>query len=181
MARRRHRGDSGSKCCGNLCCGAVLAPQGLFPQQLRTKSPLWRRFGATRPVPAVTPYEVAAVASIWRHRDTFASRGAQFMRSHANFLVSHLVKDSARLRSSRTKDHRLRHKCALQSLEPSRLAIKTVTKGVVLVRATEVGGAFRWAVTRVQTSACLWMHEFTPEAVADPSQFKVDTVAPRIR
>ena len=39
----RQKARSHCKCVRNPCCGAVLAPQGAFPQQLRTKPPLWRR------------------------------------------------------------------------------------------------------------------------------------------
>ena len=131
--------------------GVILTPEGTFSQLLRMKVPLGRRFLAGAQVSA-------------------GMAKAQLPPYHTNFLVSHLGKAFARLRPSRTIGDRLRHRCASRGLMPLGLAIKTVTKGSRPARTIEVGGAFRWAVTRVQPSACLWMHEFTPEAVADPSQ-----------
>ncbi len=52
----------------NPRCGAVLAPQGAFPQQVRTKPSLWRQPGAIGPVLTASAYEAPAVAPFWRHR-----------------------------------------------------------------------------------------------------------------
>lgn len=60
---RRHKGSSSSDSVRSPRCGATPAPQGAFLQQVRTKPSLWRRFGATRAVPAANPYVTIAVAS----------------------------------------------------------------------------------------------------------------------
>ena len=70
----RHRAGFGSNCCGNLRCGVNLAPQGRFPQQVRTHSPLWRRFGARRLVSAASAYVALAVAPFWRPKARFRSK-----------------------------------------------------------------------------------------------------------
>ena len=79
----RHRAGFGSNCCGNLRCGVNLAPQGRFPQQVRTHSPLWRRFGARRLVSAASAYVALAVAPFWRPKARFRSKCVRSSRCGA--------------------------------------------------------------------------------------------------
>lgn len=73
----RHKGRFSSKCVRDPRCGVVLAPKGHFPQQVRTKPPLWRRSGTTRGIPAATTYEARPPAPERRRRAVVSAMKAR--------------------------------------------------------------------------------------------------------
>lgn len=59
------------------------------------KSLLWRRFGATGPVPAATPYETPAVASPGRLKATSRNPGARGLSATSKHTFRHRLVNEA--------------------------------------------------------------------------------------